>query len=85
MIDPKRDAASYPERHGFREQCPEWCRKPVPLKQMWTITESTVNEKLKKAGHSLMIKEEVAGGRLCALRDFDRDFDLKASHERFTV
>jgi hypothetical protein len=59
--------AVYPERVGYREAHPEWCRKFVPLAKIWAKASEEVNPKLEKAGHPLIIEEEIVAGRLCTL------------------
>jgi len=54
----------YPERSGMREVHPEWCRKPLSLEAMMQRLEDLCNSRLRKDGHSEMIKEELVGGRL---------------------
>ena len=55
---------AYPERQGYREHSPTWCRIPRTLDDMSNEMESSCNSKLRKDGHSEMIKEELVGGRL---------------------
>ena len=56
----------YPERAGYRENHPTWCRVPVKLDEMMETMESKCNDGLRKAGHPEMIKEELVAGRLYA-------------------
>ena len=60
----KIEAQSYPERDGYREQHPDWCRVPVKLDEMMKAMEEKCNERLRKDGHSEMIREELVAGRL---------------------
>ena len=54
----------YAERGGrFKDVHPDWCRKAVPL-QDYEEQMDEVNVKLAKAGHTLMVLEELLGGRL---------------------
>ena len=55
---------AYPERAGYAQAHPEWCRRARPLNQMLADMEVQCNEKLRKAGHSELIREELIGGRL---------------------
>ena len=55
---------TYPERDGFRDRHPEWCRRLKSLDDYMAIMEVECNQKLRKAGHSELIKEELCGGRL---------------------
>ena len=54
----------YPERHGFQKQHPECCRVVKTVPQMLQTMEVECNEKLRKAGHSELIVEELVGGRM---------------------
>ncbi len=54
----------YPERRGFREQHPEWCRVLKPLEEMINTMETDCNRRLRDDGHTEMIIEELVGGRL---------------------
>jgi hypothetical protein len=54
----------YPERAGFREQHREWCRAFRTIDEMLELMEVEVNEKLRKEGHTELIREELIGGRL---------------------
>jgi hypothetical protein len=63
VTEPHKDTA-YPEREGLREQHPEHCRKPKTLELMLQRMEVDCNEKLRAAGHSELIKEELVGGRM---------------------
>ena len=56
----------YPERRGFHTEHPEWCRRPRGIGSMLEAMEVQCNERLRKAGHSELIREELIGGRLCA-------------------
>ena len=63
VTEPKEDKV-YAERGGrFKEEHPDWCRKAVSL-QTYKVQMDEVNLKLAKAGHTLMILEELLGGRL---------------------
>ena len=55
---------TYPEREGFRDRHPELCRRLRSLDDYMAIMEVECNQKLRKAGHSELIKEELCGGRL---------------------
>ena len=55
---PSKDEA-YPERPGYKEQTPSWCRVPAPLEQMLQAMEEKCNAHLRKDGHSEMIVEEL--------------------------
>lgn len=60
---PKKSEA-YPERVGYRERHPGWCRVPKPLQQMVEAMEEQCNAKLRAKSHSELILEELVGGRL---------------------
>lgn len=63
--DGKKDPRSYPERKDFREKHQEWCRKPVPVRDlMEELLEKHCNGRLREEGHPLVILEEFLGGRL---------------------
>ena len=67
VVEPRAelvDADAYPERSGLREHHREWCRRPVPLRELWGKAELTVNPRLERAGHSVLIEEELVAGRL---------------------
>ena len=53
----------YAERVGFLEEHPEWCRKVLPITEFEQPMEK-LNRKLLREGHSLLIIEELIGGRL---------------------
>ncbi len=55
---------TYPERDGYREKKPEWCRRLKSLDEYMEVMEVECNQKLRKAGHSELIREELVGGRL---------------------
>jgi len=54
----------YPEREGYKEHHTSWCRVPRSLESMLGDMEAMCNERLRKDGHSEMIREELVGGRL---------------------
>ena len=54
----------YPERDGFRERHPEWCRKPRPLEEMQQAMEANANKALRKDDHNELLVEELVAGRL---------------------
>ena len=56
--------AQYPERVGYRERHPSWCRVPTPLARMLVAMEEHCNCTLRAKGHSELILEELIGGRL---------------------
>ena len=58
------DGKDYPERKGYRETNPVWCRLPKKLDAMMVVMEEACNSKLRKEGHSELIREELVGGRL---------------------
>ena len=60
----KVETAAYPEREGYRESSPKWCRVPTRLDDMMKAMEEKCNERLRKDGHSELIKEELVAGRL---------------------
>ena len=64
LIRPRAESIAYPERKGMREDNPQWCRVGIPLDALEQVMEVECNVKLRKEGHSEMIKEELAGGRL---------------------
>ena len=70
VVDPKPQPAGlsetelYPERSGWRQSNPEWCRKLVPLATLMEDMKNNCNMQLAKDGHSEVIKEELVGGRL---------------------
>jgi hypothetical protein len=41
-----------------------WCRVPIKLDDLLTAMETHANEKMRKAGHNEMIREECVAGRL---------------------
>ena len=45
-------SVTYPERAGYREHHPTWCRLPRGLKEMMEDMETKCNERLRKDGHS---------------------------------
>ena len=56
---------TYPERAGYRDgPKASWCRLPMALDEMMKAMETECNVRLRKDGHSEMIKEELVGGRL---------------------
>ena len=55
-----RHGATYPERAGFPEHHPEWCRKFTTIDTMEVKMESECNDPLRRAGHSELIREESA-------------------------
>ena len=57
-------SAEYPERAGYKENSPTWCRVPIKLEDMMEAMEKQCNERLRKDGHSELIKEELVAGRL---------------------
>lgn len=62
-----KEGYAYPEREGFREAHPDWCRSIVPLDGaggMMERMEAAANAKLRADGHSELIREELVGGRL---------------------
>ena len=56
--------ADYPERTGYREHHPSWCRVPTTLDVIVHQMEEQCNKRLRAAGHSELILEELVGGRL---------------------
>ena len=54
----------YPERAGYREAHPGWCRVVTPLEAMLQAMEERCNVRLRAGGHSELIVEELVGGRL---------------------
>ena len=54
----------WPERKGFRDSHPEWCRTPKPLDELLELLEVKANARLRAEGHAEVIKEELLGGRL---------------------
>ena len=54
VVKPEK-GVEYPERDGFREQHPGWCRVPV-TRQTLQDMEEKCNVRLRKDGHSEMIK-----------------------------
>ena len=58
VVAPEKGFA-YPERAGYKEKHPEWCRQPLSLEQMLTLMEEQCNSRLRKDGHSEMILEEI--------------------------
>ena len=63
VVAPKRKK-EYAERGGdFRSKHSEWCRQALPL-PLYEARMARVNDKLQKAGHEPLIKEELVGGRL---------------------
>ena len=63
MVAPEK-GAEYPERLGYKENHPTWCRVPMTIEQMMDQMEEKCNSKLRLSGHSEMILEEMIGGRL---------------------
>lgn len=63
VVNPSKDV-EYPERQGYRERHPNWCRIPTKLDDMLAVMETKCNERLRKDGHSEMIVEELIAGRL---------------------
>ena len=63
VIHPSR-GMSYPERDGYREKKPQWCRNVKGINDYMDVMERDANQHLRKAGHSELIKEELVGGRL---------------------
>ena len=63
VVKPNKET-DYPERVGYRERHPGWCRVPSKLDDMLQAMEANCNERLRKDGHSEMIKEELVAGRL---------------------
>ena len=60
-----RESVGYVERGGaFRDQHPEWCRKPLPLVVYKQKMEVEINPRLVDAGQPELILEELIGGRL---------------------
>ena len=57
---------TYPERDGLRETNPSWCRKYIGIEKMMERMEAECNSRLRKDGHSELIREELIGGRLYA-------------------
>ena len=68
VCSPSKDASQYPERQGYRDSHPTWCRVPKALAEMLELMEAQCNSKLRAGGHSEMILEELVGGRLCECR-----------------
>ena len=57
----------YPEREGFRENSPQYCRKPKPISSFFVeggVVETAANARLRAEGHTEVILEEVLAGRL---------------------
>ena len=63
MIAPVK-GKQYPERESYRAEHPEWCRAVQPMDRSLELMETECNAKLRKAGHSELIKEELVGGRM---------------------
>ena len=63
VVAPK-EGVEYAEREGYRESHATWCRVARPLKQLLEDMETKCNERLRKDGHSELIKEELVAGRL---------------------
>ena len=63
VVAPEK-GAEYPERLGYKENHPTWCRVPMTIEQMMDQMEEKCNSKLRLSGHSEMILEEMIGGRL---------------------
>ena len=61
-------ATNYPERDGYAEHHPRWCRVPTALSEMQLLMEEQCNAWLRAKGHSEMILEELVGGRLYTVR-----------------
>ena len=58
------DGVEYPERDGYKERFPSWCRVPRTLADMLGGMEEKCNAKLRVDGHSEMIREELVAGRM---------------------
>ena len=54
----------YPERKGFPEEHPDWCRQQRPIEEMLVLTEERANRQLRRDGHSELLPEELVAGRL---------------------
>ena len=65
VVSPIADE-TYPERDGLREANPSWCRKCIGIERMIDRMEFECNSRLRKDGHSELIREELIGGRLYA-------------------
>ena len=62
VVEPQGDA--YVERGGtFREEHPDWCRKPTPLAVYKKTMDTEINPKLEEAGQPALTVEELVGGR----------------------
>ena len=57
-------ATDYPERVGFKQDHPGWCRSPKPMDELMEMLEVQANAKLRKEGHNELMLEEVLAGRL---------------------
>ena len=58
----------YPERKGFRETHPDWCRAPKKFDKLREELEEHANRPLREQGHSEMIDEEMVGVKMCTRR-----------------
>ena len=59
-----REEEEWPERKGFKDAHPNWCREYRSLDDLMELLEVKANSKLRAEGHSELIKEELLGGRL---------------------
>lgn len=55
---------AYPERVGFAENHPEWCRQCKSMDALMELLETKANSKLRKEGSTELVWEELLGGRL---------------------
>lgn len=63
-IEREGEEEAWPERVGFREEHPAWCRQHKTLAELMELLETRANAKLRSGGHAELIKEELLGGRL---------------------
>ena len=64
VVEPIVEEGRYAERGGgFRDNHPEWCRKPIPLSE-FEAKMAEMNQKLTANEHTKMVIEELIGGRL---------------------
>ena len=47
---------AYPERAGFAEAHPNWCRIPKPLDELMECLETVANSKLRSEGHNELVR-----------------------------